>query len=58
MSFPTHRLRRLRQSTAVRRLARETTLVPSQLVLPLFVREGIAEPQPIGSMPGVVQHSL
>ncbi|MAL06861.1 MAG: delta-aminolevulinic acid dehydratase, partial [Microbacterium sp.] len=58
MSFPTHRLRRLRQSPAVRRLARETTLVPSQLVLPLFVREGIAEPQPIGSMPGVVQHSL
>jgi porphobilinogen synthase len=58
VSFPTHRLRRLRQSPAVRRLARETTLVPSQLVLPLFVREGIAEPQPIGSMPGVVQHSL
>ncbi|KQR91617.1 MAG: porphobilinogen synthase [Microbacterium ginsengisoli] len=58
MSFPTHRLRRLRQSPAVRRLARETTLVPSQLVLPLFVREGIADPQPIGSMPGVVQHSL
>jgi len=58
VSFPTHRLRRLRQSPAVRRLARETTLVPSQLVLPLFVREGIADPQPIGSMPGVVQHSL
>ncbi|MDL9979406.1 porphobilinogen synthase [Microbacterium candidum] len=58
MSFPTHRPRRLRQSPAVRRLARETHLVPSQLVLPLFVREGLAEPQPIGSMPGVVQHSL
>jgi porphobilinogen synthase len=42
----------------VRRLARETHLVPSQLVLPMFVREGLAEPQPIGSMPGVVQHSL
>lgn len=58
MSFPTHRLRRLRQSPAVRRLVRETHLVPSQLVLPMFVREGLTEPQPIGSMPGVVQHSL
>jgi porphobilinogen synthase len=58
VSFPTHRPRRLRQTPAVRRLARETHLVPSQLVLPLFVREGLAEPQPIGSMPGVVQHSL
>jgi len=37
---------------------RETHLVPSQLVLPMFVREGLSEPQPIGSMPGVVQHSL
>jgi len=58
VSFPTHRLRRLRQSPAVRRLVRETHLVPSQLVLPMFVREGLSEPQPIGSMPGVVQHSL
>lgn len=58
MSFPTHRLRRLRQSPAVRRLVRETHLAPSQLVLPMFVREGLSEPQPIGSMPGVVQHSL
>ena len=58
MSFPTHRPRRLRQSPAVRRLVRETHLAPSQLVLPLFVREGLSEPVPIGSMPGVVQHSL
>jgi porphobilinogen synthase len=58
VSFPRHRPRRLRQSPAVRRLMRETHLVPSQLVLPMFVREGISEPQPIGSMPGVVQHSL
>jgi porphobilinogen synthase len=35
----------------------ETTLQPRQLVLPLFVREGITEPQPISSMPGVVQHT-
>jgi porphobilinogen synthase len=37
---------------------RETHVTPSQLVLPMFVREGISEPAPIGSMPGVVQHSL
>lgn len=58
MSFPTHRPRRLRQSPAVRRLMRETHLVPSQLVLPLFVREGISDPVDISSMPGVRQHTL
>lgn len=58
MSFPEHRPRRLRRTPAVRRLARETHLVPSQLVLPMFVREGITQPSPIGSMPGIVQHSL
>jgi len=36
----------------------ETTIQPRQLILPLFVAEGIAEPRPIASMPGVVQHSL
>ncbi|WP_136030726.1 porphobilinogen synthase [Microbacterium sp. PF5] len=58
MSFPDIRLRRLRQSRAVRDLVRETSLEPRQLVLPLFVREGLTEPAPIGSMPGVAQHSL
>ncbi|MGW9112609.1 porphobilinogen synthase [Microbacterium sp. NPDC055683] len=58
MSFPVHRPRRLRQSPAVRRLVRETQLVPSQLVLPAFVREGIREPIDISSMPGVRQHTL
>ncbi|WP_341941127.1 porphobilinogen synthase [Microbacterium sp. LWH10-1.2] len=58
MSFPETRLRRLRQSPAVRDLVRETSLEPRQLVLPLFVREGISEASPIGSMPGVLQHSL
>ncbi|MER7797238.1 porphobilinogen synthase [Microbacterium sp. NPDC096154] len=58
MSFPTHRPRRLRQSPAVRRLVRETHLVPSQLVLPMFVREGIDAPVDIASMPGVQQHTL
>ncbi|WP_067195491.1 porphobilinogen synthase [Microbacterium sp. XT11] len=58
MSFPQTRLRRLRQSPAVRDLVRETSLEPRQLVLPVFVREGVDEPTPIGSMPGVMQHSL
>ncbi|PRB04353.1 porphobilinogen synthase [Microbacterium sp. MYb64] len=52
------RPRRLRQSVAVRSLARETDLLPRHLVLPAFVREGLTDPVPIGSMPGVVQHSL
>ena len=58
MSFPEVRLRRLRQSPAVRGLVRETSLEPRQLVLPMFVREGLTESLPIGSMPGVAQHSL
>jgi porphobilinogen synthase len=58
VSFPDVRLRRLRQSRAVRDLVRETSLEPRQLVLPLFVREGLDAPVPIGSMPGVAQHSL
>lgn len=56
--FPETRLRRLRQSRPVRDLVRETSLEPRQLVLPMFVREGVTEAQPIGSMPGIVQHSL
>ena len=56
--FPQRRLRRLRRTPALRRLVAETTLTPSDLIAPLFVREGIADPQPIGSIPGVVQHTL
>lgn len=56
--FPETRLRRLRQSRPVRDLVRETSLEARQLVLPMFVREGVTEAQPIGSMPGIVQHSL
>jgi porphobilinogen synthase len=55
-SFP--RPRRLRRSVAMRELVAETTLRPEQLVLPLFVKEGLVRPQPIPSMPGVVQHSI
>ena len=56
--FPRVRMRRLRQTPAVRALAQETTLAPRQLVQPLFVREGLSAPHPVLSLPGVVQHSL
>ena len=56
--FPQRRLRRLRRTPALRRLVAETHLTPSDLIAPLFVREGIAEPHPISSLPGIVQHTL
>ncbi|HEY1675340.1 MAG TPA: porphobilinogen synthase [Streptosporangiaceae bacterium] len=55
--FPVIRPRRLRRTAALRNLVAETALRPTDLVLPMFVKEGITEPQPIGSMPGVVQHT-
>ena len=57
VGFPVERPRRLRQTPALRRLVSQTRLSPSDLVLPLFVREGVDEPVAIGAMPGVVQHS-
>ncbi|WP_137292317.1 porphobilinogen synthase [Nocardioides dongxiaopingii] len=54
---PTIRPRRLRTTPALRRAVAETSLEARQLVLPVFVREGLTEPRPISSMPGVVQHS-
>jgi porphobilinogen synthase len=57
MTYPDVRPRRLRRSPAVRRLVEETRLAPAELVLPLFVREGLTEPRPIASLPGVVQHT-
>ena len=41
----------------MRRLVAQVSVQPSDLVLPLFVKEGIPEPQPVSSMPGVVQHT-
>ncbi|CAB4346997.1 MAG: porphobilinogen synthase [Actinobacteria bacterium] len=58
MSFPQRRLRRLRRTPALRRLVAETRLSPDDFIAPLFVREGITEPQPIASIPGVLQHTL
>jgi porphobilinogen synthase len=52
-----HRPRRLRRTPAIRDLVAETEIRRSQLVAPLFVREGISEPVPIQSLPGVMQHT-
>ena len=57
MSFPHHRPRRLRTTPAMRRLTAEHRLAPADLILPAFIREGLSEPNPIASMPGVVQHT-
>jgi porphobilinogen synthase len=57
MSYPARRMRRLRRTPALRRLVAETRLSVDDLVAPLFLREGIDAPQPIASMPGVVQHT-
>ena len=55
--FPAARPRRLRRSPALRRLVADVRVSPSDLVLPVFVKEGLDAPAPIASMPGVVQHS-
>ena len=55
--FPTTRLRRLRRHSRLRDLVAETALTPADLIAPMFVREGIDDPQPIVSLPGVVQHT-
>ena len=55
---PIIRPRRLRSTPAMRRLVSETRVHPAQLILPMFVREGLTEPVPISSMPGVVNHSI
>jgi porphobilinogen synthase len=58
MSFPATRLRRFRKTPTLRRLVRETRLSADDLVLPLFVCPGQGVAKPIGSMPGVFQHSV
>ncbi len=57
-AFPRVRPRRLRRTAAIRELVRETHLRASQLILPLFVRNGKGLRSPIGSMPGVSQTSV
>jgi porphobilinogen synthase len=55
--FPSHRPRRLRRTAALRRMVSETTIRPEQLILPMFVKEGLTEPVALASMPGVLQHN-
>src|SRR3954452_20575198 len=55
--FPIVRPRRLRRTPAIRRLVAETRLHAADLVLPMFVKESLPEPAPLGSMPGVLQHT-
>jgi porphobilinogen synthase len=55
--FPVSRPRRLRRTPALRRLVADVAVRPADLVLPMFVREGVGEPVPVASMPGVVQHT-
>jgi porphobilinogen synthase len=57
VTYPGTRPRRLRRSDALRRLVADVRVAPADLVLPVFVKEGLTEPAPIASMPGVVQHT-
>src|SRR5713226_9374481 len=58
MSFPTTRLRRMRQSEPLRALVRETRLVPTNFIYPLFICPGEGVRKEISSMPGVVNISV
>ena len=58
MTTLARRPRRLRTTPAIRRLVAETRVHPAQLLLPVFIADGLSEARPIGSMPGVVQHTL
>jgi porphobilinogen synthase len=57
VSYPDIRPRRLRRTPALRRMVEETRVSPAELILPLFLKEGLTEPRPISSLPGVLQHS-
>ncbi|MFG3713178.1 porphobilinogen synthase [Micromonospora sp. NPDC047730] len=57
MPYPEIRPRRLRRNAALRRLVSETRVDPAELVVPMFVKEGLTEPRAIASLPGVLQHS-
>jgi len=58
MSFPQHRLRRLRRTESLRRMIREVTLTADDLVQPLFVCPGSSIRKPIDSMPGQFHFSV
>lgn len=54
---PERRPRRLRQNPAMRELVSETALRPADLILPMFVADGLDQPRELSSMPGVYQHT-
>ena len=56
--FPLTRMRRMRRDDFSRRLMRETCLTPDDLIYPVFVLEGVAQRQPVPSMPGVERMSI
>jgi porphobilinogen synthase len=56
-AFPDVRPRRLRRGAPLRRLVARVRLHPADLIQPLFVKEGLTEPAPVPSLPGVVQHT-
>ncbi len=58
MAFPEQRPRRLRRTSALRRLVGEARVHVDDLIAPLFVKEGLRDPEPVPSMPGVVQHTV
>lgn len=58
MPFPSERLRRLRMTEPIRRMVRETSLNPADLIYPLFVRSGQGRQDPIASMPGQYRRSI
>ncbi|MBK8013364.1 MAG: porphobilinogen synthase [Deltaproteobacteria bacterium] len=58
MEFPITRMRRLRRTDSLRRMVRETHLLPDQLIQPLFVVHGSNVKKPVTSMPGVHQLSV
>ena len=51
------RPRRLRSTARIRAMVRDTNVVPSSLILPIFIKEGLDNPKPITGMPGVLQHT-
>jgi porphobilinogen synthase len=56
--FPAARLRRTRQSPAIRALVRQSSLAAGDLIWPVFVRSGHGQEEPVPSMPGVMRRSV
>lgn len=50
--FPHTRMRRMRRTSRIRDLVKETTLTVNDLIYPVFIKEGVSNPEPIESMPG------